>query len=93
MSKLAGGCVVVVLAGAAVAVIASVAPGAAILGLWAVGLGALWQAVRKVPDGSHSPPPPDPLPSDTKPQFRSVSDTDNPHRTHVVWDTEEGTPP
>lgn len=85
---IAGGCALIVLAGGAVVILAIVSPGAAVLALWAVGTGALWRSVRKVQDGSPSPPPPEDESGTTNPQFSVVEDETNPHRSIVVWHKE-----
>ncbi|HEY9369309.1 hypothetical protein [Streptomyces sp.] len=59
----------------------------------AAGLGAAWWAGRpsnKI--DNPSPPPPESPSPNAKPQFTSVPDEANPHRTHVVWHIQEPTP-
>lgn len=82
------GCLMVLGLAVGVACIAyAVAPTATILGGWS-GLGVLlWWKVSRT--RSTSPPPlPSPPLSNAKPQFSVVPDTDNPHRSHVVWHNE-----
>lgn len=92
-SRLAGGCVLVILGGGAIAIVAAVAPEAAVLALWVVGFAALFRAVSR-PNSkidNPSPPPPETPDENEKPQFRVVEDPNNPHRHVVVWDNERTT--
>ncbi|GGV34336.1 hypothetical protein GCM10010293_36770 [Streptomyces griseoflavus] len=58
-SRAAGGCVLVVLAGAALAGVFAASTEAGILTLWVVAAGALWRAARKkMPDAANPAPPP-----------------------------------
>ncbi|MFD0146199.1 MULTISPECIES: hypothetical protein [unclassified Streptomyces] len=89
-SRAAGGCVLVALAGVPLAVAYAASTEAGILTTVGAATGAVWWSVRRTPKiHNPSPPPPSPPSEDTKPQFTSVPDPDNPHRTHIVWHTEE----
>lgn len=88
-SRAAGGCVLAGLGLAPVAVVFAVSPDAGVLTVAGLGTAALWWSVRRTPN--HSPPPPKPLPPETKPQFTVVDDPDNPARSHVVWHRTETT--
>lgn len=91
-SGCAGAAVLVVVGSGVLAGVWGAAPDVALLGLWTLGTGSVWWAVsRPNKIDNPSPPPPDDPSRNTKPQFRTVPDTVNPHRTHVVWDTTEGT--
>ncbi|MHC3451262.1 hypothetical protein [Streptomyces prasinus] len=57
-SRAAGGCVLVVLGGAAVAAVFAVAEEAGVLTVWAVAVTALWRAARRPVSDSSAPPPP-----------------------------------
>lgn len=85
-STAGGWCLLVALGIGAVAVLLAVAPIAGTLLIVTVGGVALWWAISR-PNKIHnpSPPPPEPLPSDTKPQFTVVDDPDNPARHRIVW--------
>lgn len=66
-SRTAGACVLVVLAGVAVAAVFTVSPTAGVLALWAVGTVLLWRAAdRRVSDSSATPPPREKRPSCTE---------------------------
>lgn len=54
----AGGCVLLLLAGVATAIVFKASAVAGILGLWVVGVAALWRAARHRKSDSSSPPPP-----------------------------------
>ncbi|MFI9583483.1 hypothetical protein ACIHCQ_16915 [Streptomyces sp. NPDC052236] len=56
-SRTAGGCVLVVLAGAVVAVVFAVPPAAGVLSVWTVGVVALWRAARRMSDLPAAPSP------------------------------------
>lgn len=56
-SRAAGACVLVFLAGVAVAVVFAVSPTAGVLMLWAVGFRALWRTYRRMSDSPATPPP------------------------------------
>lgn len=89
-SRAAGGCVLVALAGVPLAVVFAASTEAGILATVGAATGAVWWSVRRVPKiHNPSPPPPDAPSGNTKPQFTSVPDPDNPHRTHIVWHTQE----
>ncbi|MFI1942046.1 hypothetical protein ACH44C_33550 [Streptomyces purpureus] len=91
-SRAAGGCVLTVLAGVPLAVVFAVSTEAGILATVGAATAAVWWAVRRPPKiDTPSPPPPGPTPGNTKQQFTSVPDPDNPHRTHIVWHTKEVT--
>lgn len=91
-SSAAGVAVAVVVGSGVLAGAWAAAPDVALLGFWGLGTGAVWWAVRRPNKiDNPSPPPPEDPSSERKPQFRTVPDTVNPHRTHVVWDTTEGT--
>lgn len=62
-SRAAGGCVLVVLAGVPVAAVFAVSTTAGTLMVWAVGLGFLGRAYRRMSDLPATPPPQDGRPS------------------------------
>jgi len=63
-SRAAGGCVLMVLVGAATAVVFAVSPTVGVLALWAIGAVTLWRAAdRRVSDSSATPPPQEERPS------------------------------
>lgn len=89
-SRAAGGCVLVVLAGAPLAVVYAVSTEAGILATVGAATAAVWWSVRRPPKiDNPSPPPPDPAPGNRKPQFSAIPDPDNPHRTHILWHAKE----
>jgi hypothetical protein len=93
-SRVAGGCMLLVLGGGCVGVLFAVAPDAARLVFWTVAAVWLWWAVddsrRKVYDAPNpAPPPPSEGAAEGKPQFTVVDDPTNPHRAIVVWSTEK----
>ncbi len=55
-SRLAGGCVLVVLAGGALAGLWAASPDAAVLAVWVVGVAAVWWSARRR-KGTHQPLP------------------------------------
>ncbi|PWI08396.1 hypothetical protein DIZ27_23165 [Streptomyces sp. NWU339] len=57
-SPLAGGCVLVVLAGAALAGVWAVSPEAGVLAVWVAGVAAVWWSARRRVSVSSAPPPP-----------------------------------
>lgn len=92
-SRLAGGCVLVILGGGAIAILTAVAPEVAILSVWGFGFGVLLRVVTR-PNSKidiPSPPPPEAPDENEKPQFSVVEDPNNPHRHVVVWDDERTT--
>lgn len=60
-SRAAGGCVLAVIGGAALAVVFAVSPTAGVLTVWAVGVAVLWRSVRRT--ANPAPPPRGPTPS------------------------------
>lgn len=63
-SRAGGGCVLVVLAGGALAAVFAVSEPAGVLTVWLVGVVALWRSARSVSDSSATPPPRGVGPSD-----------------------------
>ncbi|MFJ7070170.1 hypothetical protein [Streptomyces sp. NPDC101115] len=89
-SPAAGGCVLIALTGVPLAVVFAASPEAGILATVGTATAAVWWSVRRPSKiDNPSPPPPEALPENTKPQFSAVPDEDNPHRTHIVWHTKE----
>lgn len=85
-SPAAGGCVLVVLGGTVFAAVFAASPTTGVLTVWAAGVTALWRAAHRMPKiDNPSPPPPEAPSIETKPQFTSLPDPDNIHRTHIVW--------
>ncbi|MFE1326340.1 hypothetical protein [Streptomyces sp. NPDC058741] len=62
-SRAAGGCVLVVLGGVAAAAAFAVDEAVGVLGVVAVGWGALWRSARRLSVSSATPPPPSAPPS------------------------------
>jgi len=62
-SRAAGGCVLAVLAGGALAAVWAVSAVAGLLTVWVAGLLLLWCSVRRVSDSSATPPPGEDRPS------------------------------
>lgn len=83
-SAAAGAVVLTVLGTGAAGGIVAVSQPVGILGLWAVGTGVLWWALRRPTKiENHSPPPPGPPSPNAKPQFSIVEDREG--HCAVVW--------
>jgi hypothetical protein len=80
-SPAAGGCVLVVVTGTALAGTWAASPTAAVLTVWGLGVGAVWWSVRRT--ANPAPPPPSEGAENTKPQFTIVDDREG-HCT-VQW--------
>lgn len=84
-SRAAGGCVLVVLAGAVVAAAFAVDEAVGVLLVVGAGWAALWRSARRMPDSSATPPPGDAPPLDSEEAGHSVTgDTTLVHREGML---------
>lgn len=82
--------VTVVILGTAIALYA-VAPEVFVLGMWAVGWGALIVAAKRVPPAPNPAPPPAPEGAvEEESQFSVVPDPEHPHHSLIRWIKEAG---
>jgi len=83
-SRAAGGCVLVVFAGAGFAGVWAASSTAGVLTVWLAGIGLVWWSVRRT--ANPAPPPPPERGSDANPQFTVIED--RPGHCTITWHEE-----